>query len=96
MKLMTALAIAAALICTTATTAAAKGKSAKTEVTVDTAKVNLNTATAEDLATLPGVGEKKALNIVAGRPYATMTDVTENVKGIGEKTAAKWEGLICF
>ena len=95
MKLITALAIAAALICTTTTTAA-KGKAAKTEVTVDTAKVNLNTATAEDLATLPGVGEKKALNIIAGRPYATLTDVTENVKGIGAKTAAKWEGLICF
>ena len=38
-------------------------------------KMDLNTATAEQLQTLPGVAEGYAKKIVAGRPYKTVDDV---------------------
>ena len=59
------------------------------------AKVNLNTANADELATLPGVGPKKAAAIIAYRgktPFKTVADAT-GVKGIGKKTVEKWKDL---
>jgi competence ComEA-like helix-hairpin-helix protein len=50
--------------------------------------INLNTASASDLAELPDIGPKLAAAIIAGRPYKTVDEVT-NVKGIGPKTLAK-------
>lgn len=52
-------------------------------------KVNINTATAEELCTLPGIGEKRAQDIIADRerngPFRFPEDITR-VKGIGEET----------
>lgn len=56
------------------------------------ALVNLNTATLEELDTLPGVGPKTAQLIVDGRPYATVDDLLR-VKGIGPATLAKIKPL---
>ena len=57
-------------------------------------QVNINTATAAELETLPGIGEKRAADIVADRaangPFRIPEDLTR-VKGIGEGTLA---GLI--
>ncbi len=54
----------------------------------DKARVNLNTATAEQLSTLPGVGEVTARAIVDFRgvngPFKSAEDLAQ-VKGIGEK-----------
>ena len=50
--------------------------------------VDVNTATLEQLATLPGVGEEIAKKIVKGRPYAKSADLLK-VPGIGEKTLEK-------
>jgi competence ComEA-like helix-hairpin-helix protein len=50
--------------------------------------INLNTASAEDLAELPDIGPKLAAAIIAGRPYKTVEEVTK-VKGIGPKTLEK-------
>ena len=51
--------------------------------------VNVNTADAERLMTLPGIGEKRAADIVAYReehgPFAKPEDL-DKVEGIGEKT----------
>ena len=50
--------------------------------------INLNTATVEDLCTLPGVGRKKAEAILAlrkTRPYLRVTQLLD-VRGIGAKT----------
>lgn len=47
--------------------------------------ININTASAEDLAELPGIGPKLADAIIAGRPYAKAEDIVR-VKGIGNKT----------
>jgi competence protein ComEA len=49
------------------------------------AYVNLNTATAEELALLYRVGPVLAERIIAGRPYANPVDV-DAVKGIGPAT----------
>ncbi len=57
-----------------------------------TAKVNINTASVEQLTTLPGVGPKLAGRIVEYRQKSGSFKTTQdllNVKGIGEKNFAK-------
>lgn len=52
----------------------------------DTAPVNLNTATEEELTGLPGIGPSKAKAIVeyrAAHPFETVDEV-KNVRGIGD------------
>ncbi|MCI2105195.1 MAG: ComEA family DNA-binding protein [Intestinimonas sp.] len=61
------------------------------------ARVNINTADAAELATLPGIGEKKAAAIVADRAENGPFRIPENltrVKGIGEKTLENLLDLI--
>ena len=62
-----------------------------------TAKVNINTASVEQLTTLPGVGPKLAARIVEYRQKSgTFRSPQElmNVKGIGEKNYAKIEAFL--
>ncbi|MBM4432039.1 MAG: ComEA family DNA-binding protein, partial [Chloroflexi bacterium] len=56
-------------------------------------KVNINTATAEELDTLPGIGPTMAQRIIEGRPYSSIEEITR-VKGIGEATYEKLRDLI--
>ena len=67
-------------------TAMAAGKPAPT------AKVNINTASVEQLTTLPGVGPKLAARIVEYRqksgPFKSTQELL-NVRGIGEKNLEK-------
>jgi competence protein ComEA len=55
--------------------------------------VNLNTASLEELDTLPGVGPATAQLIVKGRPFGAVEDLMR-VKGIGQATFDKIKDLI--
>ena len=60
-------------------------------------KVNINTATVEQLTTLPGVGPKLAARIVEHRQKAggfKSAQELMNVRGIGEKNFEKIQGYL--
>jgi competence protein ComEA len=61
------------------------------------AKVNINTATTQQLTTLPGVGEKLAARIIEFRqksgPFRTAQELM-NVRGIGEKNFQKMQQYV--
>lgn len=54
--------------------------------------INLNTATAEELTRISGIGEKRATSIIAYRESIggyTSVDQIKNIRGIGDATYAK-------
>lgn len=64
--------------------------------TVSGSQININTANAEQLATLPGIGPSLAERIIAYRaefPFEAPEDVM-NVSGIGEATFNNIKDLI--
>jgi competence protein ComEA len=58
-----------------------------------TAKVDLNTASVEQLEELPGIGEAYAKKIVEGRPYKTVKDLKRS--GIPASKLEKLVPLVC-
>ena len=73
-------------------------KTAKAEEKPKTApapgkKVNINTASKEELDAIPGIGEVKAQAIIDGRPYQKPEDIMK-VKGIKEGTYDKIKDYI--
>jgi competence protein ComEA len=55
--------------------------------------ININTATADQLDSLPGIGPAKANAIIDNRPYATV-DELERVPGIGAATINQLRDLV--
>ena len=55
--------------------------------------VNVNTATIEELQTLPGIGPARARLIVANRPYQSVDDLAK-LQGIGSKLTNDLRPLI--
>ncbi len=68
---------------------AASGKDAKATVAQ---KVDLNTASAKELEDLPGVGPATAKKIIAGRPYASVADLSK--AGVSAKTITEITPLV--
>lgn len=60
-------------------------------------KININTADAQTLMQIPGIGDALSARILAYReengPFTTINELT-NVKGIGEKTLKKIQDYI--
>ena len=57
-----------------------------------TQKVDLNSASEKDLEALPGVGPATAKKIIAGRPYATVADLSK--AGVPAKTITEITPLV--
>lgn len=74
------------------------GEVSNSSQTQKNAKVNINTATATELETLPGIGPSTANKIMAYRKekgkFSTIDDIKE-VGGIGEAKFNKIKDLIC-
>ena len=68
--------------------AAAQSKPAPTA----TAKVDINSASQTELESLPGVGAATAKRIIAGRPYAAVTDLSK--AGVPASTITKITPLV--
>jgi len=72
-------------------------KSSKKTTKAATGKININTATAEELALITGVGSVTAKNIIAYRKkngkFKSTKDLL-NVKGIGEKTMKRMKAQV--
>ena len=77
------------------TAAAGQDMKAKTAAMKEKVMVNLNTASADDLAKLPGVGPTKAKAIVEGRPYSKLEDL-KKVKGIKDGVISKLKDQVTF
>lgn len=76
----------------------ASGQSLDSSVSEAGGLVNINTATAEELDTLPGVGPSTAATIIQDReqsgPFTSIEDLMR-ISGIGEKKFAKLKDYIC-
>lgn len=63
----------------------------------DYEKIRLNSATAEELVLLPGLGEKTALRIIQYRDahggFGSVEELLQ-VEGIGEKKLEQWRSLL--
>lgn len=56
--------------------------------------IDINNASLKDLTKLKGIGDKKAQDIIAGRPYRAINDLTK-VKGIGNAAIDKIRDQVC-
>jgi competence protein ComEA len=87
-----ALALVAALLCVSAPLVAQRATKPPVAAASSTEVVNLNSATAAQIASLPGIGPKTADLVVQYRakngPFKKIEEIM-NVRGVGEKSFLK-------
>jgi competence protein ComEA len=71
----------------------AKAKTSAHKATAHTPRLNLNTATKEELAKLPGVGDETAAKIVAARPFTSRAELV-NKKILTSEEYKKVERMV--
>ncbi len=85
---LAAMLVASALVAAAGQAAAAPSAAPAAPVVESSGKVDVNSASAEELASLPGIGASKAAAIIAERekkPFSSVDDL-ERVRGIGART----------
>lgn len=88
--------VAVAMLAAAGQAAAAPAAVAQAPAVAASAKVDVNTAGAAELASLPGIGDSKAAAIIAERekkPFASVEDLVR-VRGIGERTVEDLRGKV--
>lgn len=89
--------LAAAALCAFFTGAPTEGAAAQRAAEVAVSPVNINTASPEELESLPGIGKVTARKIVVHRiqngKFSAPDDLVK-VKGIGPKTLEKLRGKV--
>jgi competence protein ComEA len=94
---VTVLAICGTILIATPALAAHAEQAATPAVASSKPAINLNTATVDQLETLPGIGQKTAERIIEYRTksggFKRIEDLM-NVKGIGEKSFLKLKPLV--
>ena len=68
----------------------------RTTAPLPTAPVNVNTATAAQLMTLPGVSNKIATEIIKDRPYKNAAELVKKIKGIGKNNVKPMTPYLAF
>ncbi|UAA39688.1 helix-hairpin-helix domain-containing protein [Paraneptunicella aestuarii] len=96
-KLFTSLLTIALLQCAFTNFAFAETSGTEQTVAVQSALININTASESQLSSLPGIGKSKAKAIIEYRElngeFSSIQSLT-NVKGIGDRMLGKLKGKI--
>jgi hypothetical protein len=92
-KIVTCFGVLAFMMLLSLSDAFAAPKSAAVATPAASGIVNLNTATQAELEKLPGIGPTMAKKIVAGRPYASVSDLSQKA-GLPTGTVKKISPLV--